>query len=266
MIARRVILLLVGVVMTTAGAAGAEPRLHGMPEALQGMPPKATEAAAEIQDLVARQRGLIEKARQAKTPEEREDVFRAVAGNVQAIARERVVVLEEYDQRARARVEWARKHASEVRVSDLTGAMRELAKQGPRSPFASEPNTGEPNAPKSADDPPHAKLPEKVLDARSRLKQTLGRLESLAQDCKQARTDAQRKKIKEEIHEHLKTIEEARIDILEAILDTSEQRLGEAKKRTRAANAPAAIHESRNEIPNGQGRPLPRRPRPRTLT
>jgi len=239
--ARRIIILFVGVVMTTEGAAGAGPRLRGMPEGLQGMPPEVTEAALEIQGIVAKQRGLIEKASQAKTPREREEVFRAVARNVQAIAQKRVVVLEQYAQRARARVQWARKHASEVRVSDLTGAMQEFAKQGPRSPFA-----GEPNVPKHADDPPRARLPEKVLGARSRLKQTLKRLESLTQDCKQARTHEQRKKIKQEINEHLKTIEEERIAILEAILEVSEQRLGDAKKRAKDASAPPAIPESEN--------------------
>jgi len=239
MIARPAILLFVVVVMTAQGAAGAQPRLPGMPEELQGMPPKATEAAQDIQNIIARQRGLIEKARQAKTPQEREAVFRAVAGNVQAIAQKRVVVLDQYVRRARARVQWARKHASEVRVSDLTGAMQELAGQGPRSPFA-----GQPDAPKHAGGPPHARLPEKVLSARSRLKQTVQRLESLAQDCKQASTDEQRKKIKQQIDEHLKTIEEDRIAILEAILEISEQRLADAKTRAKDAGAPAAVPES----------------------
>ena len=241
MIARRIILLFVGVVMTASGAAGAGPRLSGMPQELQGMPPKATEAAQEIQDILAQQRGLIEKASQAKTAHEREEVFQTVARNVQAIAQQRVVVLEQYTQRARARVQWARKHASEVRVSDLTGAMQELGTQGPRSPFRDEPNT-----PKRADDSPRARLPDKVLSARSGLQQTIKRLESLAQDCRQARTDEQRKKIRREINEHLQTIEKERIAILESILEISEQRLGDARDRAKDAGVPPASHESQH--------------------
>ena len=241
MIARRITLLFVGVVMTTSGAAGAGPRLSGMPHELQGMPPTATEAAQDIQDILAQQRGLIEKASQAKTAQEREEVFQAVAGNVQAIAQQRVVVLEQYTQLARARVQWARKHASEVRVSDLTGAMQELGTQGPRSPFRDEPNTS-----KRADDSPRARLPDKVLSARSRLQQTVKRLESLAEDCKQARTDEQRKKIRREINKHLQTIEKERIAILESILEISEQRLGDAKDRAKDAGVPSASHESQH--------------------
>jgi hypothetical protein len=240
-ILRRIILLFVGVMLTTSGAAGADPRPSGMPQQLQEMPPKATEAAQEIQDILARQRGMIEKASQAKTAQEREEMFQAVARNVQAIAQKRAVVLEQYTQRARARVQWARKHASEVRVSDLTGAMQELGGQGPRSPFGDEPN-----APKHAGDSPYARLPEKVLSARSGLKQTIKRLESLAQDCKLVRTAEQRKKIRREIREHLKTIEKERIAILEAILEISEQRLGDAKKRAKDVGVPPVSHASQH--------------------
>jgi len=222
-IAKRIFLLSVLVVTAIAGAAGMGPRLSGMPQELQGMPPKATEAAREIQDVLAQQRGLIEKASQAKTAQDREEVFRAVARNVQVIAQKRVVVLEQYTQRARARVQWARRHASEVRVSDLTRAMQELGTQGPRSPFNDEPNT-----PKRADSP-RARLPDKVLNARSELQQTVKRLESFAQDCRQARTDEQRKTIRREINEHLQTIEKERIAILEAILEVTEQRLAETR-------------------------------------
>ena len=223
MIARRIILLFVGVVMATYGAVGAGPRPGGMPQELQGMPPKAAEAAREIQDILAQQQGLIAKASQVKTAQEREDVFQAVARNVQAIAQKRVVVLEQYTQRARARVEWARKHASEVRVSDLIGAMQEFGAQGPRSPFSDEPNT-----PQRADST-RARLPDKVLDARSELQQTVNSLESLARECRQARTDEQRKKIRREINEHLQSIQKQRIAILESILEISEQRLADSR-------------------------------------
>jgi len=223
MIASRIILLFVGVVMVASEAARKGPHLSGMPQELQGMPPKATEAAQEIQDILAQQRGLIEKARQAKTAQEREEVFQAVARNVQAIAQKRVVVLEQYTQRARARVQWARKHASEVRVSDLTGAMQELGTQGPHSPF-----NDEPNIPKRADSA-RTRLPDKVLNARSELQQSVKRLESLARDCRQARTDEQRKTIRREINEHLQTIEKERITILESVLEVSEQRLAETR-------------------------------------
>ena len=223
MSARLIILLFVTVVMAISGAAGAGLRPGGMPLELQGIPPKATEAAQEIQDILIRQRGLIAKASQAKTAQEREEVFQAVARNVQAIAQKRVVVLVQYTQRARARVQWARKHASEVRVSDLTGAVRELDTQGPRSPFNDESNNS------NRADSPDARLPDKVLSARSKLQQTVIRLESLAQDCRLARTDEQRKKIRREINKHLQTIEKERIAILEAILEVSEQRLARTR-------------------------------------
>lgn len=223
MIARRITLLFVVVVMVTAGAGGEGPRLGGMPHELRGMPSKATEAVQKIQDILTQQRGLIEKASQAKTAQEREEVFQAVARNVQTIAQKRVVVLEQYTQRARARVQWARKHASEVRVSDLTGAVQELGTQGPSSPFDDEPSHS-----KRADST-RAKLPDKVLSARSELQQTVARLESLAQDCRQVLTDEQRKTIRREINEHLQSIEKERITILEAILEISEQRLAESR-------------------------------------
>ena len=223
MSAKRIILLSVAVVMAISGAVGAGLRPRGMPLELQGMPPKAVEAAQEIQDILTQQRELIAKASQAKTAQEREEVFQAVARNVQAIAQKRVVVLEQYTQRARARVQWARKHASEVRVSDLTAAVQELGTQGPRSPFNDEPNNS-----KRADSP-RARLPDKVLSARSELQQTVTRLESLARDCRQARTDAHRKKIRREINTQLQTIEKERIAILEAILEVSEQRLAETR-------------------------------------
>ena len=223
MIAKRIILLFVSVVMTASQAAGEEPRQSGMPQELRGMPPKATAAAQEIQHILAQQRGLIEKASQAKTAQEREQVLQAVARNVKAIAQKRVVVLEQYTQRAKARVQWARKHASEVRISDLTEAMQELSTQGPRSPFNDEPN------PRLRADSPRARLPEKVLNARSELQRTVTNLESLAQDCRQARTDEQRKAIRREIDEHLQTIEKERIAILEAVLEVSEQRLAELR-------------------------------------
>ena len=187
------------------------------------MPPEATAAAQEIQDILARQRELIEEASQAKTAQEREEVFQAVARNVRAIAQRRVVVLEQYARQAKARVQWARKHASEVRVSDLTGVVQELGTQGPQSPFNDEPDNS-----KRADSP-RAKLPDKVLSARSELQQTVARLESLARECRQARTDEQRKTIRREINEHLQSIEEERIAILEAILKVSEKRLAEAR-------------------------------------
>jgi hypothetical protein len=240
-ISRRIILLFVGAMLTTSGAASADPRPSGMPQQFQEMPSEAKDAAQEIQDILTRQRGLIEKAGLAKTAQEREEVFRAVVRNAQTIARKRVVVLEQYTQRARARVQWARKHASEVRVSDLTGAMQQLGSQGPRSPFREEPSTSQ-----RVDDSPNARLPERVLSARSGLKQTVKHLEALAQDCRQARTDEQRKKIRREIQEHLKTIEKERIAILEAILEISEQRLGDARDRAKDAGVPPASHKSQH--------------------
>jgi len=101
--------------------------------------------------------------------------------------------------------------------------MQELSTQGPRSPFNDKPNT-----PLRADSP-RARLPEKVLSARSELQRTVTNLESLALDCRQARTDEQRKAIRREINEHLQTIEKERIAILEAVLEVSERRLAELR-------------------------------------
>jgi len=221
--------------IVSGAIAGAYSRPSGMPERLRGMPSEARTSGSEIQDMVAQQRGLIEKARQAKTPQEREEVFRAVARNVQAIARKRAEVMEQYTDRAKERVEWARTHASEVRVADLVRAMEESAEQGPpRSPFAEKPDTSQ-----RADEPGRrSALPDEVLGARTRLEQTLRKLESLAQQCKQASSDEQRNRIKQEIGEHLKTIEEERVAILEAVLEVSEQRLRYARQRAKEAGEP----------------------------
>jgi len=215
------------------------------------MPSETRDAGSEIQDIVARQRELIEKAREAKTPEEREEVFRAVARNVQAIARKRVEVMEQYAERARARVEWASKHASEVRVADLVRAMEEFAEQGPpRSPFSEKPGT-----PQRAEGPGRlSKLPDEVLAARARLEQTLSKLDSLSQGCKQARSDEQRNKIRQEIEGHLKTIEKERVAILEAVLEVSERRLRYARQRAKEAGNPQPAGPNR---PGSSKNPTP---------
>ena len=234
-VTRGVPALLVGLTLVagaTMALVAAPPR--GMPEELRGMPAEVGEAAAEIQQIVNQQRGLIDKARQAKTPAEREEVFRAVARNVQGIAQKRVVIMEQYAKHARARVEWARKHASEVRVSDLIGDMDGFA---PRSPFAEKPD-----APQRDDGPNQpAVIPKPLLSARNTLKQTMTRLQSLETACKRARSDEQRKKIKQEIEEHLSTIQMERVAILEAVLKLSEKRLQGARQRAKQAGVPPEI-------------------------
>jgi hypothetical protein len=219
----------------SGGSTGADSRVGGMPDGLRGMPAQARTSGSAIQDLVAQQRALIDKARLAKTPQEREDVFRAVARNVQAIAQKRVEVMEIYTERARARVEWAKRHASEVRVADLVRAMEELSAQGPpRSPFAEKAET-----PQRAGKPGRqSTLSDEVLAARTRLEQTVSRLELLGRECMQARSDQRRDKIKQEIQEHLRTIEEERVAILEAVLKVSEQRLRYARQRAKEAGNP----------------------------
>ncbi len=233
---KRVFLLLAGLTLTAAVATAAAVSFSGtMPKELRGMTPEAKQAAAGIQDIVNQQRGMIEKARQAKTPQERREIFQAIARNVQLIAQKRVVIMEQYTERARARVEWAQKHASEVRVVDLVRAMDEIAQQGPRSPFDEEP------AAQRADEPAQrAGLPKKVLLARTELEQTVKSLESLAKGCKETRSNHQREKIKQEIKEHLKTIEKERVAILEAVLEVSQQRLQHARQRAKEASGPSA--------------------------
>jgi hypothetical protein len=214
----------------------ADPVLGAMPKELRVMPPQIARTAAEIQEIVDRQRGLVEKARQAKTPAEREAVFQAVADNVQLIAKKRVAALEQYVQRARARVEWAKRHASEVCPADLVvgqafppdlaRAMEESAGgRTPRSPFESD-------AARRADAPAsRQKLPEAVVKARDKLEQSMRQLESLAQKAKEARSDRERDEIGREIGGHWRTIEQERIAILEAILQLAEKRLAEARRR-----------------------------------
>jgi hypothetical protein len=220
---------------------------HGaMPEELRGMPPQVARTAAEIQEIVDRQRWLVEKARQAKTPAEREAVFQALADNVQLIAKKRVAALEQYVERARARVEWAKRHASEVRPADLVvgqafqpdpvaghafppdlaRAMEESAGgRTPRSPFESD-------AARRAVAPlSRQKLPESVAKARDKLEQSLRQLDSLAQSAKAARSDRQRDEIRRQIDAHWKTIEQERIAVLEAILQLAEKRLEDARRR-----------------------------------
>jgi hypothetical protein len=143
--------------------------------------------------------------------------------------------MEQYAARARARVAWAREHASEVRVADLVRAMEEFAEQGPpRSPFAKEPDT-----PKRADEPGRrSKLPDDVLAARNRLEQTLRKLDSLSQDCKRAGSDEQRNEIKQEIERHLEAIEKERVAILDAVLEVSKRRLRYARQRAKEAGNP----------------------------
>ena len=236
MIAREPRLLLaVGAALIVAGAvatAASPPR--SVPAELRGMPSQVRETASEIQRIVTEQRGMIEKAHRAKTSEQREEVFRAITRNVQDIAEKRVVIMEHYAKRARERVQWARKHASETQVSDLVRAMEEFAEQGPpRSPFAEQ--TGD--ARHGDDSPRRPRLPQAVLDARNNLERTLTRLRSLGDECKQARTDEQRQKIKQEITACLKIIEKERVTVLEAVLEISEKRLRWARQRAKEAGS-----------------------------
>jgi len=240
--------LLFGSALIAAGAMGAAAlRSRGMPEELRGMPAEVREAASDIQDIVSRQRGLVDEAAQAKTPEERQEVFQAVARNVQVIAARRVVIMEQYAKLAKARVEWARTHASEVRVSDLVQAMDEFAGQGPpRSPFADEVDTTR-NGDQAAG---HSGLPEEVLDARDRLKQTMARMQALGEECRQADSDEQRDNIREEIEKHLASIHRERVAILELVLEVSEQRLQWARRRANAAGAPTATDHQNQTKPD----------------
>jgi hypothetical protein len=230
--------LLVGSVLIAAGAMGAAAfRSRGMPEELRGMPPEVHETASEIQDIVSRQRGLIDKAAQAKTPEDRQAVFQAVARNVQVIANRRVVIMEQYAKLARARVEWARTNASEVRVSDLVQAMDEFAGQGPpRSPFEEE-RHAPPRGDRAVD---HTGLPRELLGARERLKQTMARLQTLGKECRQAETDEHCDKLRNEIERHLEQLQQERITILALVLEVSERRLQWARRRAKEAGVPTA--------------------------
>jgi hypothetical protein len=219
---RLLFLFVVGAALIVAGdVVGADSFPPSVPAKLQGMPSEIRETASNIQRIVIEQHGMIERARQVKTPEEREEVFRAIANNVQDIAQKRVAVMEHYTKRARERVDWARKHAANIQVSDLVHAMGESAAlRPPRSPFVVPTN-----------DARARDLPKTVQSVRSRLEKTMTRLRSLGEECKQARTDEQREKIKCEIAACLRTIEEERVTVLEAVLKTSEKRLRWARQR-----------------------------------
>ena len=121
MMTRRVHLLISMLFASGAAAAALAPPA-GLPEELRGLSPKARQAAATIQEAVQSQHDLIERAKEARTPEEREEIFRSIARNVQAIAQQRVAVLEEHTKQARARVAWAREHADQVKVQDIVRA------------------------------------------------------------------------------------------------------------------------------------------------
>ncbi len=215
-------LLLLACVSAASAAHGG-----GLPKTLQDIPPEARQAAAAIQQAVQRQHGLIEKTKQATTPEEREAIFRSVAQNVQAIARNRVLVLEEHAKLARARVKWAREHADQITVHDLVAAHREAPGQ-PRSPFEKSKATRSEKGPLPKQ---LSKLPPSVAKAREAVKQSAERLDALRQQATTARTDAERDAIRRETERHLKAIGAQRVAILEAALDVCEQRLAWARKR-----------------------------------
>jgi hypothetical protein len=209
------------------GAALAPPA--GLPEALRGLPPKARQAAAAIQQAVQNQHDLIERAKQARTPEEREEIFHTIARNVRAIAQQRVAVLEEHTKLARARVAWAREHADQVKVQDLArAAVKRDAPGQPRSPFEQQ----DPPRPERGPLPQGlARLPASVAEARGTVEQSLARLETLREQAGKARSDKERTAIRREIERHLKVIEKQRVTILEAALEVSEKRLAWARKR-----------------------------------
>jgi len=214
-------------VASTGGRAAALPA--GLPEALRGLPPEAREAAEAIQQALQAQHALIERAKQARTPEEREAIFRSVAQNVQTIARQRVVVLEEHTKVARARVKWAREHAAHVNVQALVGATtRDDALGAPRSPFEPQkpPHAGKGPLPKEL-----APLPASVAKARAVVEKSLARLDVLREQSTKARTDEERAAIRRETERHLESIGAQRVAILEAALEVAEKRLAWARKR-----------------------------------
>ncbi len=236
MITRNFLLLsAISTTMVVAGSmASAAPPVESMPAPLQGLPPKARKMASELQRIVTEQQGMIQRALEAKTPEQREHIFRDINRNVQAIAQKRVAIMEQYTERIRARVQWARDHAAKVQVSDLTRTMEEFARPGPpQSPFAKQPDDVRPR------DGSHrmAGLPRTVQSVRNRLARTMSRLHTLERESERAHSDEQRDKIRREIAACLKTIEKERVTVLEVVLTLSEERLRRARQQAQVTGS-----------------------------
>ena len=217
----------------TAGEApsGDTARPFGMPEELQGIPGKAKGLVEEIRGIVERQLGLAREARQAKTLEERLRIVQELKANVRKTAGKRVAIMEAYAAQARARVEWARKHASAVRDEDLVQSMRQLAHRGPPSvsPLREDASPGK----DSETSLPEAlrSLPKEIHEARNKLRQAAGRLRAMGEEIENARTEPERERLRKEIAEHLRAVERTRVAVLESILEISEKRLAWARKR-----------------------------------
>ena len=210
----------------------------GMPEALAGVPPRARELSREFGEFAEKQMALAQKVRQAGTLEERLKAIQALKANVRAIAQKRVAIVEEFAAQARARVEWARKHASEVRVEELVRSTKQLAHRG--SPLPPPPGERPPPQPRAGlGMPPELiALPEEVRSARGKLEQARNRLQEMGAEIRQARTEEERERLRNEIKQHLKTIEKTRVALLEAVLEISEKRLQWAKNRAQETGGP----------------------------
>jgi len=205
----------------------------GMPVELLGAPQKAEERSREIKKIVEKQIALAQKARQARTLEDRMKVIQALKANVRKIAQKRVAIMEAFTAQARSRVEWARKHASEVRVEELVRTMQQLSHRGP--PLPPSPGETAPTRNRAGLAMPQEliALPEEVRAARIKLERARNRLQAMRSEIRQARTEADREGIRKEIEQHLKTVEQTRVGLLEAVLEISEKRLSWARSRVR---------------------------------
>jgi len=206
----------IGALLAAAAVLAAEalpPR--GMPENLRGMAPEAREALGEIRKIAEQQRALAQQAPRAKSAEEREAIFRAISENLRKIADLRVRILEHQLARAKARLEWAKPHAAQLRLAQVVLAMKQ-AGGPPRGPVAPGPNGGP------------------VAEARRKVEEAISRLEALQQRAAKAASDEERRTLRHEIEKELHAVEQQHVAGFEAIVSALEERLAWARRQ--AAN------------------------------
>lgn len=211
----------------------------GIPEALAGVPPQARELSREFGEFAEKQIALAQKVRQAGTLEERLRAIQELKANVRAIAQKRVAIVAEFAAQAQARVEWARKHAAEARVEELVASMQQLAhRPAPPPPPLEREDAPKPRANLALPQELIA-LPGEIRSARKTLEQARNRLQEMATEIRQARTEEERERIRNEIKQHLRTIELTRVALLEAVLEISEKRLEWARSLTQERRRPS---------------------------
>ncbi|MBM4034243.1 MAG: hypothetical protein FJ291_21045 [Planctomycetes bacterium] len=204
-------LAIVGLFVAAAVLAAEALPPRGMPAHLRGMASEAREALGQIHKIVEQQRALAQQAPRAKNAEAREAIFQQIRGNLKRIAELRVRILEIQAARARARLEWARDHAAQLRLSHVVLAMKQFG-GGPRAPEA--PATNGP-----------------LAGAKRKVEEALSRVEALRQKAAKAASDQERANIRQEIEEQLRIVENQRVAGFEAIVSALDERLAWARRQ-----------------------------------